>query len=132
MDDLFSGQSQHKEAPNPALNHLGETANSLGSRVAVLEERLTNLRHKSQLTEQTLLEHQKSARTDLKAMSQRVTELARKVEDIREKIDGMAGELSSVVKKHDLTVLERYMDLWQPMDFVTRDEAKLMIREMKK
>jgi hypothetical protein len=33
------------------------------------------------------------------------------------------------VKKHELMVLERYMDLWQPLSFVTRDEAKMLLKE---
>lgn len=103
--------------------------NAAASRLSVIEERMANLRRKSQVTEQSLIEYEHETRADLKAFVQSVTDLARKVEEVKQRIDGIAGELNSVVRKPQFTVLERYMDLWQPMDFVTRDEAKLLIQE---
>ena len=111
---------------------LNDTVNETASRLAVLEERAANLRKKTQMTEQSLIEYDQETRADLKALTERLTELAHKVEEVHEKIDAMAGELSNVVKKNELTVLERYLDLWQPLSFVTRDEAKLLVDEAKR
>jgi|GEM_PF-839238 len=116
-------------APVSGLPHLTEQVNETASRLTVLEERMTNLRKKGQLMEQNLLEYERDARTDIKALTERVTELARKVQDVKETIDAMAAELGTAVKKHEFQVLERYMDLWQPLAFVTREEAKLLIQE---
>ncbi len=119
-------------SPPPMLAGLKEQVSETASRLSVLEERAGNLQKKTQLTEQTLLEYEKETRTDLKALTAHLTELARKVEDVKEKIDAMSDELSTVVKKHEIQVLERYIDLWQPLDFVTRDEAKMLLRDAKR
>lgn len=110
------------------LHKISADVNETGSRLAVLEERATNLRKKTQLTEQELLEYERGTRAELKAMTERLTELAHKVGEVKEKIDAMAGELGGVARRHEVQVLERYLDLWQPLTFVTREEAKLLVR----
>lgn len=121
--------SPNVRAPPPTIQRMHEGVNDVAARLSVLEERLANLRKKSQLTEQGMIDYEKEMRADLKALTERFTEMARKVSEVKETIDAMAGELSSVVKKHEFTVLERYLDLWQPLTFVTREEAKLLIKD---
>ena len=133
---LFPNEQPSAPAPDKAppawASKLGDTVNETASRLAVLEERAANLRKKTQMTEQSLIDYEQEARADLKALTERLTELARKVDEVQEKINAMAGELANVVKKNELTVLERYLDLWQPLDFVTRDEAKLLIEDARR
>lgn len=136
---LFGGRDENRPSdgkknvglPPPGLQKLNESVNETGSRLAVLEERMVNLRKKSQLVEHSLIDYEKDTRTELKALTETMLDLAQKVEDVKEKIDAMTGELSGVVKRHEMTVLERYMDLWQPMNFVTREEAKMLIKDAK-
>lgn len=116
-------------APPPGLQRLNEVVNETGSRLAVMEERMVNLRKKSQLIEQSSIEYERETRSDLKALGESLTELSRKVEEVKEKIDAMTGELSSVVKRHELAVVERYIEMWEPLQFVTREEAKLLIKD---
>ena len=127
-----SRHERHDSMPSPMVQGLQESVNETASRLAVLEERAGNLRKKSQVTEQSLLEYERETRVDVKALGQRLTELARKVEEVHEKIGAMAGELGTTVKRHELKVLERYMDLWQPLSFVTREEAKILMKDAKK
>ena len=120
---------QRRGPDNAGSQRLSDSVNETASRLAVLEERMSNMRKKMQLTEQSLIEHERDVRSDLKALSETVTELSRKVEGVKEQIDAMSGEISSVVRKPEFTVLERYLDLWQPMSFMTREEAKLLIKD---
>jgi len=122
----------HRREDSALLQGVREHVNETASRLSVLEERAGNLRKKTQVIEQGLLEYTRETRADLKALGQRLTELARTVEDVKEKIDAMTGELGSVVKKHEIDVLERYLDLWEPLSFVTREEAKMLLKDAKK
>ncbi len=126
---LSSPQRKSGGAPPPGLQRLQENVTETASRLAILEERLANLRKKEQLTEQNLITYGRETRMDLKALSETLTDLSRKVQEVKETIDAMAGELSTAVQKHEFMVLERYLDLWQPLSFVTREEAKLLIRD---
>ncbi len=124
----FRPQSSASGALPPGTARIEERVNEVASRLAVLEERLANMRKKAQLTAQTLIGYEKDSHEDLRALTERLTELARKVEEAHEKINAMSGELSNVVKKHEFSVLERYLDLWEPLSFVTREEAKLLLK----
>lgn len=124
----FRPQGSAPGVPPPGAARLEEHVNELASRLAVLEERLANMRKKTQLTEQTLIGYEQDSHADLHVLTERLTELARKVEEVHEKISAMSGELSNVVKKHEFSVLEKYLDLWEPLSFVTREEAKLLLK----
>lgn len=116
----------------PNLKEVQQSVTRVASRLSVLEGRVTNLRRKTQVTEQSLIEYENETRADIKGFLQNVTDLAHKVSELRERLDAIAGELSTVVKRPEFTVLERYMDLWQPLDFLTRDEARRLIEEAKR
>jgi predicted nucleic acid-binding Zn-ribbon protein len=96
---LFGGRDENRPAdskknvgvPSPGMQKLNESVNETGSRLAVLEERMANLRKKSQLIEHSLLSYEKETRTDLKALTETMLDLARKVEEVKEKIDAMNG-----------------------------------------
>jgi len=111
------------------LSGMSERVNEIASRLAVLEERSGNLRKNGRVTDQSLISYDKETRTTIRALNERLTELAHKVEEVHEKIDAMSAEMNLVVKRHEITVLERYLDLWQPMSFMTREEAKLLVQE---
>jgi len=50
---------------------------------------------------------------------------------LREKIDELTKEIHSAARAEDLKVLSKYVDLFSPIHFVTREEAKKMIEERK-
>ncbi len=118
---------ERPSTPEAIPDGVRERITEVAGRLAVLEERARNLRKRGQVTEQALLEQGREAGADLKALSGRLTELARRVEETREQVESMAGELGSVVKRHELAVLERYLDFWEPLDFLTREEAKRLL-----
>ncbi len=122
----------HHGEDSALLQGVREHVNETASRLSVLEERAGNLRKKTRVIEQGLLEYTRETRADLKALGERLTELARTVGDVKEKIDAMSGELGTVVKKHEIDVLERYLDLWEPLGFVTREEAKMLLGDAKR
>lgn len=123
-EQLFPKQGAQ---PKPVADQTGV----LATRVKLAEGRYVNLQKRNRLTEEALLAFEKDARTQLRVLTQQVVELRRKVGDINQKMDAMVGELNSVVQKQELVVVERYLDLWQPMQFVTREEARRMIRDMR-
>ncbi len=119
----------HPVHHGPSLKDVQQSVTNVASRLSVLEGRVMHLQRKTQVTEQGLIKYENETRADIRAFLQRLTELAHKVSEVREKLDAIAGELSSVVRRPEFAVLERYMDLWQPLDFITREEAERLISE---
>ncbi|MFH1505680.1 MAG: hypothetical protein ABIE94_01685 [archaeon] len=120
-------QHVHKHGDGEAnYAKLSQGLNNVSSRLKVLEERYTNLRKKTQLTDQNLLDYEHNMREEMHAVSLDILEMKRMFSELREKLDIMASEIKDAAKASDLKVLQRYLDMWQPMDFVTRDELESM------
>lgn len=100
---------------------------SVAGRLKMAEERYQNLLKRNQLNEESLLDLEKGVRADLKMLTQQLVELKRRIAEITQKVDAMGGELSSVVQKHEFTALERYVEMWQPMTFLTKEDAKRIL-----
>ena len=101
----------------------------LSSSLKVIEDRQLNLRRKSQLTEQNMLNMNKKLAGDLKALSQELHEAKGQLDEISEKLLQLMNELKRTAKKEDVKLLEKYLEFWNPMRFVTREEAIRMIQD---
>ena len=103
---------------------------NIATRLKLAEERYSNLSKRNQLTESSLLAFEKDMKSELRALTKQTVELRKHISEINSKIDLMIGELGGVVKKHEFAAVERYIDLWQPMEFVTREQAKRIIADL--
>ena len=102
---------------------------SLTDRLKILEEHYNNLRRKTQLTDQTVLSNQKKAIAEIKNINIEVTEIRREVSDIKDKIKLIIKELQACTKNEDFEVLKKYIDMWEPVNFVTRNELQKILDE---
>lgn len=124
MDEHLFSQERKPEQPAP---HVTEVA----TRLKLAEERYVNLQKRNQLMEESLLSFEREMKSELKVATQQLNDLRRHIVDINQKVDAIEGELQAVVPRHEFQVLERYIDLWQPMRFVTVDEAKRLAGRVK-
>ena len=126
-------QHLKKQAPQQeAFANVSKSVTALGSRLRILEEQYSNVRNKSQLTEQNLLDFERDVRSELKSLSEDVLEIKSVLQEIKEKIDVVGSELDNTVKEHDLKVVEKYVDLWNPTKFVTKEALRESLEEIKK
>lgn len=128
MDEQLFPQAPHGTVMPPAAA-IANQLSSIATRLKLAEERYSNLSKRNQITEASLLEFEKELKTELRVLTKQTVELRKRLLEMHAKLDAMQGELGSVVQKHEFTVLERYLDLWQPMQFVTREEARRMIEQ---
>ena len=120
---------KHQEK-DPLVESLSNNVIELGSRMRNLEGQYSTLRNKGQLTDQNMIEYEKEVRTEVKAISQDFLEVKRLLQDLKEKINMITSELNNSVKEHDFKVVEKYLDLWNPGQFVTREQLKRKIEEL--
>ena len=107
------------------LDNIGD----VGSRVKILENRYNNLGKKMELTDQNLIESEKTLSKEVRLLNQDILDVKKRIEALREKMDLLGQELSTSAKSHDLKVIEKYVEMWQPLNFVTKDELKRAVKE---
>ena len=123
---LFSHEKKPNAGPSGALDHISE----LGRRLRTLEERYTNLQTKSQVMGQNMLHSHKRLLNEIKTTNLDIREVKKDLQEIKERLLSLIAELQSCAKKEEVKVLQKYVNMWDPMNFVTRNEIKDIIGEM--
>lgn len=120
-----------KEEPSgPGVKEIAEEVTDMGRRLRTLEERYSNLQSKTQLTEQNMISRDRHLTTEIKTLNSEVNEIKKEINEIKEMILSIINELKATSKKEEVKVLEKYINLWEPVNFVTRNEVKDIIKEI--
>ena len=108
-----------------------DQVNNISLRLRMLEEHYSNLRKKTQVIDKNMLTISKKNNKEIKAIDMSLNELKLDLGDTREKTELIIKELELCTRKEEFTVLERYVHLWKPMNFVTKEEVSKLIQEHK-
>ena len=114
---------------SPEMVVIAKSLAEISSGLRILEDRYSNLRKKTQLTDQSLLETQRNFSKEKRILSEELVEAKMKMQDLIDDMRLMKTELSEAVKQKDIKVLEKYLDMWEPIQFVTRKEVEKILEE---
>ena len=128
MDEQLFPDQQFQPPQNPQQRVPGGATGSLASAGALSPE-VTAIATRIKLAEESLLTFEKDIKAELRAITKQAVELRKHISEMNAKIDAIMGEVGNMVQKPEFATAERYLDLWQPMEFVTREEAKRLIAE---
>lgn len=103
----------------------------VASRLKVLEERYSNSMRREQLAEENALTFEKDLRSEIRALKQRMNETKKHASEIIEHLETLQEQVKNAAQKYDLRVVESYLNMIQPMQFMTRTEAKALLKEYK-
>ena len=116
-------------APAPDISGLIDQVNAVSARVRIGEERYGDLRKKMLVVEQNMLTNHKKAMTEIKALQSDLLELKRTLQTVEDRIITIIKEIRLTARKEDIDVLRRYMDLWDPVKFITHQQVEKIIDE---
>jgi len=105
---------------------------SLTSRIKIVEERVENMRERIELVEHSSVERHKVSVKAVKEIRDHMRTLRGDVEETKSLIERVAKRLDAFASDEEVKVLKRYVELWQPMNYVTRSEVKSIVRNMLK
>ena len=125
---LFGGKNA---APaGPSISDALEQINTVGTRLSLLEDRTTNLIRRTQITDTNLLNLRKRINDEIKTINSDIIELRRSVTELNNKVDLIIKELKTRAGKEDIEVVRKYVEMWEPLNFVTREEVEKLIRNI--
>lgn len=114
---------------SPPREFLDQVGN-LSRRFKILEERSDNMSKRIQLTDHNMIEGTKKLHSEIRAHTDELQEMRQKLREIEEKIGLIIREFKNVPRKEDVKVLEKYVTLWNPIEFVTRTQAERIVTEI--
>ncbi|MBW2981774.1 hypothetical protein KY343_02730 [Candidatus Woesearchaeota archaeon] len=121
--------SKKTEETGPDISDILEQVNSVGRRLRLLESRYTDLNRRAQVTETNMLNERKRFITEIKTTNSDIIELKKELEGIKNNMDLVINELKNFASKDDFAVLKKYIEFWEPVNFVTRNEVEKIIEE---
>ena len=112
------------------LSNVTNDISNVSRRLRLLEESFTNMRRTLQVTEENMLQKNKNFATEIKTINSEISELRNEIADVKDKIMMLLQELKTAAKRDEVKVLERYINLWNPVKFVTQNEVEAMVKDM--
>ena len=113
-----------------ANSDVKEDITSINRRLKMLEEKYTNLRSRSQVTEQNMLHKNKNFFTEIKALNIELSEVKKEMNELKDNIMIVIKEMDSFARKENIEILRKYIDLWNPVNFVTKNDVEAIVKEV--
>ncbi len=95
----------------------------VGGRVRTLEGKYNLLRDRVLVVNQNMVTEYKKTLIELKALNNDVKEVKTDIFRLKEALKHLVKELEYFARKEDVKVLEKYINLWNPMHFMTEQEV---------
>jgi len=119
--------ARHEKEPTGTISDLSSQLINISRRLRILEERYLNLRKKTQVSDQNMLAIQKNVARELRATHDELLEFRRDFMDLKDKVKLIVRELKTSAKSDELEIIKKYVNLWEPINFVTRGEVDSIV-----
>ena len=113
----------------PPVQPMSIDVASLQTRVRLSEEKSSNLNSKLELLENNFVTSNKKRNDSIRELQADMLEMKHELEELKQKMVLIIRELKLTAGKDELNALTRYLDLWNPARFATREEVQKMIEE---
>lgn len=125
---LFGARKAAPAGPN--ISDVLEQLNIVGTRLSLLENRSTNLTRRVEVSDDSILKLRKRINDEIKTINSDIVEIRRSLTELTNKTSLIIKELKTRAGKEDVEVIRKYVEMWEPLNFVTREEAEKLIRSM--
>ena len=104
----------------------------VSSRVRSMEGKYNLLRDRVLIINNNMIEEYKRLMSELKIIDSEVKEIKSDIFKIKDSIRHLVKETELFAKKEDVQFLEKYINFWSPMKFVTEEDVVRIIEQHKK
>jgi len=103
--------------------------NELNTRVRILEGKYNLTRERMLLINQNMIDHYKDLNSEIKIMKDDIKEIKETLEIIKDTSRNLVKEMAFFARKEQLKVLEKYINMWNPLNFITQEEVLELIKK---
>ena len=103
--------------------------NELNTRVRILEGKYNLTRERMLLINQNMIDHYKDLNSEIKIIKDDIREIKETLEIIKDTSRSLVKEMAFFARKEQLKVLEKYINMWNPLNFITQEEVVELIEK---
>ncbi len=111
-----------------AQSFADDKLNELLRVLRTMEERFTNINRKLDVLESNFLAQQKKMNKDFMLAESDLVEMKKELSSFNYKLNLLGKELLLCARKGDVDSIRKYLEFWQPMNFIRREEAERFIQ----
>ncbi len=108
--------------PEDIISDINSKIRSLENKNSMLTEHLLTVNQNS-------IEEYKRLGKEISNLSSEIRKLKDELFNVKQVLNGFLRETDFFAKKNDIKILEKYINLWNPLDFVTEDEIEMIIEK---
>ena len=100
------------------------------SRLRILENRYELFGERLLVVNRNMIEEYKNLTQENILLKQEIKKLKESAFNTKETVRQMFRELQFCAKKSDIKALDKYIKMWEPMNFCTEEDVKLIVERM--
>lgn len=101
----------------------------LSNRLRVLESKNSMLGERLLIMNQNMIGEYKNLIKEIKNVNEDVKDLRNDLNNVKNILKRLTEEAADFAKKDNIKILEKYINLWNPLNFTTTNEVKKIIEE---
>lgn len=113
----------------PDTSSFSRSVSEVERRLRALEEKYSNLERRSQVTEENMLSSDRKIKAEIKLLTSEVSDVKANAAEAMEKLKAIVRELDGFARVEDVDVIRKYLNLLEPLGFVTQNEAERMVKQ---
>ncbi len=121
--NIFGNDDKEKHEFNEKVNSHAKAILTVVERQKDLESSLDLLNDKIEMLDHNSVKSFKDISIEIKSIKEDLKEIKFELNSMKEFSKKISKQLKLVASKDEVKKLEKYIDLWNPMDFMTREEV---------
>ena len=98
-------------------------------RIRVLESKYSYLRDRVVLINENLIGEYKKLSQEMNIIDSELKDMKKDIFEMKEALRHILEEMKYFARKENFNVLEKYINMWNPLNFVTEEEVLRLINE---
>jgi len=129
MQKESKSQAAKQGVPGIDFELISKTVSELNRRVRAVEEQLTASRQRLDIMDDSVHDTIKTVSRDVEETKAQVSEINSALSEFRTTLQQLIKQLGVFARKSDVSALEKYVDLLDPSQYLSKKEIVNLIRE---
>lgn len=127
--NLFGSKKENDKKTDSSTSGSGFDLSKIYVWIRGVESKVNNIRRELDIIKQNTSNKDEKIKKEILTIRGDLIELKREREKINQKMDLIIKELKITAGKEELMTLKKYIDYWNPMNFVTQRDVERVVEE---
>jgi len=102
----------------------------VSSRISRIEKRMNSAGDELQIVRSDTIDKHKEVLNQIGSLKAEISRLANEVVEAKKLVERTTRLLGEFASKESIKVLEKYINMWRPMEYVTRQEVEALLAKV--